>query len=60
MITTNSQGCRAPRTINGQKFMAVASRQVSGQHGKLMQMPGEAHVEQTEAEAESSDHRSLV
>lgn len=45
-----------PRTLpppNGQKFIAVTSRQLSGPHGKLMQMPGEARVEETGTEAES-------
>jgi hypothetical protein len=31
----------------------VTSRQLSGPHGKLMQMPGEARVEETGTEAES-------
>jgi hypothetical protein len=39
--------------MNGQKFIAVTSRQRSGPHGKLMQMPGEARVEETGTEAES-------
>jgi hypothetical protein len=39
--------------MHTQKFIAVTSRQLSGQHGKLMQMPGEARVEESETAAES-------
>jgi hypothetical protein len=45
-------GC-AHRTLQGQKFIAVTTRQLSGPHGKLMQMPGEARVEETGTEAEA-------
>jgi hypothetical protein len=39
--------------VYAQKFIAVTSRQLSGPHGKLMQMPGEARVEETGTEAET-------
>jgi hypothetical protein len=39
--------------MHAQKFIAVTSRQLSGPHGKLMQMPGEARAEETGTEAES-------
>jgi hypothetical protein len=39
--------------MNRQKFIAVTSRHLSRPHGKLMQMPGDAHVEQSETAAES-------
>ena len=43
----------AYRTPNGQKFIAVTSRSLSGQHGKLVQMPGEGRVEETGTESET-------
>jgi hypothetical protein len=40
--------------MDGQKFIAVTSRQTSGRHGKLMmQMLGDDHVEESETAAES-------
>jgi hypothetical protein len=38
---------------NGQRFIAVTSRQLSRPHGKLMQMPDEARDEEPETAAES-------
>jgi hypothetical protein len=38
-------------TIISQKFITVTSRPLSAQHGKLIQMPGEARTEETAAEA---------
>jgi hypothetical protein len=39
--------------MHGQKFIAVTSRQLSGPHGKLMQMPGKARDQGPETAAES-------
>jgi hypothetical protein len=39
---------RTHRTLNRQKFIAVTSRQLSGPHGKLMQMPEKARVEESD------------
>jgi hypothetical protein len=43
-----SDDARTLRPPNGQRFIAVTSRQLSGPHGKLMQMPGEAGDEEPE------------
>ncbi len=40
----------APTTY-AQKFIAVTSEQLSGPHGKVMQMPERARVEESEAES---------
>jgi hypothetical protein len=39
--------------MNAQKFIAVTSRELSGPHGKLIQVPGEARVEDSGTAAKS-------